>query len=193
MKKGLLFFAVVMFAATLSNAQTDQGGMMVGGGIGVSSSSEEGSTAKTTSFGFRPNFGYFISDNLVIGAELGIGSTTTKLGAAKATSSSFDFGPFARYYKFTSNENFAFYGEASLMIGSNKSAADVKSGTTTFAVSPGFAYFLNEHWGIDFQFSLLAVEVDEPNKDANDDKTTTVYFGVNTFNPSLGIRYYFGN
>jgi outer membrane protein len=193
MKKGLLFFALVIFASAISYAQTDQGGMMVGGSLGISSTSYEGSTTKSSSFNFSPSFGYFISDNLAIGAGLGFGSNTTKAGAVKSTSSSFAFGPFARYYKFTSNENFAFYGQASLMIGSGKSAADVKSGSTTFAISPGFSYFLNEHWGLDFQFNLLSLNVYEPNKDANDDKTTTINFGVNSFDPSIGIRYYFGN
>jgi hypothetical protein len=119
------------------------------------------------------------------------------VGAENLKSSAFAIGPFARYYKYTSNENFAFFGQASFLFGSGKTeltgGGDVKRSFISFDVSPGFSYFFTDHWALDFSLSLLSISSTDPNKDADDDNVTTVEFGVQSFSPSLGFRYHFGN
>lgn len=191
-----LIFGFLMFFTTCAWSQTSSGNMMVGGAIEFSSRSyESGSANNSANFVFAPGFGYFISDNLAVGAGLSLSSWRNGTGAAKTVTSSFGFSPFARYYKFTSNEHFAFFGEAVLSVSSTKT--DPASGNITrgngirFAISPGASYFFNEHWAMELSMSLFSIASSDPNKDANDDKVTQVFFGVDSFAPTIGVRYHF--
>lgn len=171
--------------------------MMVGGTLSLSSTSyQSNSDLGSSGITFSPGFGYFVADNLVVGANLGIGSSTTDTGLTKTQTTDLSFGPFARYYKFTSNDKFAFYGQASLTLASSKRdetpGDELKSGSTTFAISPGFSYFFNEHWALDFNIRGFEIKSSDPNKDADDDKSTSVVFNVSSFSPTLGFRYHFG-
>ena len=71
MKKLLLTLTAVTALAFASQAQTEQGKVIVGGGIGFSSNEVKDSGSKTTSFNIQPNVGYFVSDNIAIGAGIG--------------------------------------------------------------------------------------------------------------------------
>lgn len=200
MKKVTFLFALMSaLVITSANAQTSQGNMMVGGTLSFSNTSQEGSSdAGSSSTTFSPSFGYFVIDNLAVGANIGFTSGTTDTGATKTEANTFSFGPFARYYKFTSNDKFAFFGQASLTLSSTKTETtppgnEVKNGSTTFAISPGFAYFFNEHWALDFSITGLSIRSNDPNKDADDDKTTTIQFNISSLSPQLGFRYHFGN
>ncbi|MBT1696743.1 outer membrane beta-barrel protein [Fulvivirgaceae bacterium PWU4] len=196
-KVTILFLLMSALVITSVNAQTSQGNMMVGGTLSLYTTSYQGnSDLEESGTTFSPSFGYFVTDNLAVGASLGFSSSTDDNGVSKTERSSFSFGPFARYYKFTSNDKFAFFGQASFTIGSGKTditpGGETKTGTTTFAISPGFAYFFNEHWALDFAISGFAIQSYDPNKDADDDKNTTILFGVSSFSPTLGFRYHFG-
>lgn len=197
MKKITLVLFASFVTLTLS-AQTSSGNMMVGGEIDFRSASLEGnSDYQNSSIDFSPSFGYFISDNLAVGAGLSLGSGTIDTGADKTVSSSFGFGPFARYYKFTSNENFAFFAQAEFFYRSGKvdytPGGENKSQSVSFSVAPGFSYFFTEHWAIDLSITGLVIRSNDPNKDTPDNKTTTIEFGLSSFAPSLGFRYHFGN
>jgi outer membrane protein len=194
--KKVSFILMLVGSSFALKAQTDAGTMMVGGALEVSSTSYDGGDQKITSTTFAPSFGYFIGDNFAVGASLGISSSSNDNGATTTKSSSFGIGPFARYYKFTSNEDFAFFGHASLMYSGGKSEAsgtDVKNRLISFGVAPGFAYFPTDHWAVEFSLTLLSVSSYDPNTDGDDDVTTQVGFGLDTFSPNIGIRYHFGN
>ena len=91
--------------------------MMLGGTVEFSSRSHQsGSLSDASGFTFAPSFGYFIVDNLAAGAVITLESSRLGTGAAKTVNSSFGFGPFVRYYKFTSNEKFAFFGNAERIV-----------------------------------------------------------------------------
>jgi outer membrane protein len=191
-----LILVFLMFFATCAYSQTSSGNMMVGGAIEFSSRSyQSGSANNSADVYFSPGFGYFISDNLAVGAGLSLSSWRTGTGAAKSVTSSFGFSPFARYYKFTSNESFAFFGEAVLSVSTSKT--DPPSGNITrgngirFAISPGAAYFFNEHWAMELSMSLFSINSFDPDTDNGDDKVTTVSFGVDSFASSIGLRYHF--
>lgn len=191
-----LIFVFLMFFATCGYSQTSSGNMMVGGAIEFRSQSHQSDNVNTfASVYFAPGFGYFISDNLAVGAGLSLSSWRNGTGAAKSVTSSFGFSPFARYYKFTSNESFAFFGQASLSVRSTKT--DPSSGNITrgngisFAISPGASYFFNEHWAMELSMSLFSISSSDPDTDNNDDKVTTVSFGIDSFSPNIGLRYHF--
>ena len=196
-KVTFLFLLLSAFVITSVKAQTSQGNMMVGGTLSLSTTSyQSNSDFETSSTTFSPGFGYFVADNLAVGADLLFSSGTTDNGVNKTETNDFAFGPFARYYKYTSNDKFAFYGQAKFTYGTGKTdvtpGGETKTATTTFAISPGFAYFFNEHWALDFSIRGLEVRSHDPNRDGNDDKQTTITFNVSSFSPSLGFRYHFG-
>jgi outer membrane protein W len=202
MKKLLLSFILLAPICIGAQAQTTQGSLMLGGGISFSSSKNEGSEGdyKTTSFAFIPSVGYFVVDNLAVGANLSLQSDKTTGGINgnyEAKQTSLAVGPFARYYIFTSNEKFAFMAEAGLLFGSGKQESNnnnstTKSSSVNFYVSPGFTYFLTDKWGVELQLEGLTYSSYDPNKDIENDKRSGFGLGVDFFNPSLGIRYFIG-
>lgn len=170
--------------------------MMLGGGVNFSSRTvQSGSASDRTGFSFTPSFGYFVSDNFAVGASLTLVSTRTGTGNAKEIGSSFGLGPFARYYLFTSNEQFGFFGQAQLALSTGKvdpAFGNVtRSNAVTFALSPGAAFFFNEHWALEFYVNLLSIAANDPNTNNDNDKYTEVGFGLNSMNPNLGFRYHF--
>lgn len=186
----------LILVVSFANAQTSSGNMMVGGSLAFETLSHEASDVNnTTSFSFSPSFGYFLNDNLAVGASISVGSAKTGTGDAKTVSSSFGFGPFARYYMFTSNERFAFFGQAGLNFGTGKTnppiGADNKTSSISFSVAPGAAYFLNDHWALELALAGISVRSSDPNTANDNDKTTRFNFGVSSFSPSLAFRYHF--
>jgi hypothetical protein len=192
---------LVLFASfiTLSlSAQTSSGNMMIGGNLSFSSRGlESNSDYQDSEINFSPSFGYFVSDNFAVGASLSLGSGTEDDGDTKTVRSSFGFGPFARYYKFTSNENFAFFGQAQFLYSSGRvddtPGGETRSQAITFSIAPGFSYFFTEHWALDLSITGLVIQSYDPNKDTPDNKSATIQFGLSSFSPNLGFRYHFGN
>jgi outer membrane protein len=95
MKK--LFLSMALLAAgTASYAQISAGTMMLGGTIGFGTGSSKTETTGSTipalnvsvdgpsssSFNISPTFGYFISDNMAVGAALNFGTSTTTTKAS---------------------------------------------------------------------------------------------------------------
>ncbi|MEX1241779.1 MAG: outer membrane beta-barrel protein [Cyclobacteriaceae bacterium] len=196
MNKSFIFVFALLIATTIVHAQTSSGDMMVGGSISFSSYSREGGSLNDySSFSFSPSFGYFISDNLAVGTSLTLATSRTGTGSAKTTGNSFGLGPFARYYKFTSDERFAFFGQAGFSFLSGKT--DPAFGNVTnhnaisFSIFPGAAYFFNEHWAMELSIRGFEVVSEDPDTDSDNDKTTTVNFSIHSFSPALGLRYHF--
>lgn len=200
MKKITLILACVTLACT-SYAQTVSGSKALGGGISYTSTSDtdfyEGSVTQSQ-LAFSPSFGYFVSDNIMVGGSVGLGvskiSETDFTPERKTTT--FSLGPFARYYIHTSNESFAFFGQFAVLFGSGKTTQDpdleVKSSYFDLAVSPGFAYFFNEHWALEIGFRGIGFNKYDPDKDADDDEIKTTTIGLNSLSPSnFAIRYHF--
>ena len=196
MNKVFIALFVLIVGTSFVQAQTSSGNMMLGGGLSYNSVSyQSGSTNDGNAVTFSPGFGYFISDNLAIGTTLTLSSSRDGTGANKTVRSSFGFGPFARYYIFTSNESFGFFGQAQLSFGTSKTDPPIgnvmRGNSFTFALSPGAAFFFNEHWAIEFAIRGFAFTSVDPNTSNDDDKYTTVELGLNSFSPTLGFRYHF--
>lgn len=180
-----------------AKAQTSQGSVSIGGGInfGARKDQQPGNDNKVTSFSFSPQAGYFVIDNLEVGIALNVSTQNNKPGnGIDSKSNYFGIGPFARYYIFTSNEQFAFFGDARFGFSASKykpeTGNDTKGSAVTFAVSPGFVFFPTKRWGIELSLSLLSITSQDPNKDADDDKVTNVNFGFNSLSTGVGVKYY---
>lgn len=193
----ILSFTLVLVAPALW-AQTTKGSIALGGGFGINSSKNENAYGNSdytaSSFQFRPVGGYFLADNLEVGLQLGVTSGKSGYDGNDPTkTSAFSAGPYARYYKFTSNERFAFTGQVGISFGSGKSSFmnnETKTGNLGITIAPGFTYFISDKWGLDFQLDLLSYNSYDPNKDIDNNNQTSFSFGFDTFSPSIGFRYY---
>lgn len=196
MNKVLILLFVFVGITSWIYGQTSAGSMMVGGSISFSSSSRQGGSANdASSFGFSPSFGYFISDDFAIGGSLSLGSSRSGTGNAKEITSSFGIGPFARYYLFTSSEQFAFFGQAVLSFHTGRRDPAFGNVTKTqaisFALQPGAAYFVNEHWAIELYMAGFSFNSEDPDTENGNDKTNRVNFSLSSFSPILAFRYHF--
>ncbi|MBX2915910.1 MAG: porin family protein [Cyclobacteriaceae bacterium] len=197
MKRTGLLLAMMFVSAGLW-AQTTAGSISLAGGLEYSSNKSENVYGNvdysSSSLNFRPSAGYFVIDNLEVGLQLGIGSGKSQYeGSAETKNSTFQVGPFARYYKFTSNERFAFTGTLSFQIGSGTSSTgqnELKTGSTSVSLVPGFTYFLSDKWALDFQLQGIGFTSYDPNKDVDNNNQNTFTFGASSLSPSLGFRFF---
>lgn len=197
MKKTLLAIALVFACGGAVVAQTSQGTLFFGGSASITASKEEdpGEDDKTTTFEFSPGVGFFVADKFAVGLDLSLSGTKIDDGIGGDDKyKSFGINPYARYYMFTPNEKFAFMLEGGFTVGGTKYMPDgqneSKGGFVSVYLSPGFTFFPTQRWGIDLQFSGISFTGNDPNKDVDDDRTSSFRFGITSFSPSLGVRYY---
>jgi len=106
MKKLLTVVTFIAIAST-SNAQFAKGDKFTSSSLGYSSTTQ--GDEKSSSFSLSPSVGYFVSSNLSLGVEVGIGSNSSELASVKTEdASSFSFGAHANYF-FTPAEKFSFF------------------------------------------------------------------------------------
>ena len=145
---------VILFAllcmATFCNAQTEQQSMILGGNLGLNFNQQD--SFHTTTFTFSPTFGYFVVKNLVLGASIGIGTTSDN--KAKGRKSRFflntTFIPFIRYYFLKEKfrpfiyAKFGYVNSTSLI---NGGSADRKSTrlNSTIGFGVGLQYYFHPH------------------------------------------------
>jgi outer membrane protein len=139
-------------------AQYSKGRMLVGGSLGFSAVTDKtkanGTTTtlgKSTDFSFAPQFGYFVIDNLAVGAglDIGVGKWNDEFdGDDDWNYSSVEFIPFVRYYL---PQNIFFQG----MIGVGSQKNEYGSGETykdaifSWSLAAGYAYFLTDNVAVE--------------------------------------------
>jgi len=192
---------VVCSSFSISFAQTSAGTFALGGNITYTGTHDQnagqGNVQRSTDFRFMPSLGYFVSDGLLVGGEIVVGVIKDEYGGNNEYRQNvFGVGPFLRYYRFTQNSQFAFVGDFGMNYGVAKSKYNNndpnRSSRFNMYIAPGFTWFPTTHWGIEFKVNLLSFTSYDPDKDDDDDKENTITFGLNTFSPSLGVRYHFG-
>ncbi len=199
--KKIIVMCVSCLLVVSAWAQTTQGTISLGGALGISSSTDNntGGETKSTTVFIAPSVGYFLADGMELGLDVAFSNEKQELDGDDAGSvNETALGPYFKYYMFTANENFAFTLNASLLFGFTKSsppsdvdADDMKGSSLQFSISPGFSYFFTDKIGLDFQLQGLTFRKSDPNTDADDDERSSFTFGVASFNPSLGFKYYF--
>ena len=128
---GCLFFALQVWA------QPGQGSVMIAGSAGFNSESYNDNTYSEV--WFAPQVGYFITDNIEVGALLDF----TFYGG-DWSGNYVEFGPFGRYY-FNNAGPARFFGEVGIDIISSKDNKDAESDSNFgFNVAAGVDYFLND-------------------------------------------------
>jgi hypothetical protein len=177
MKKGLLV-AAVLCAAIGSNAQINKGQYLVGGSAGFQQS--KAGEEKTTTIFLSPNAGYFVADKLAVGLDANFRSDkTTEDGDDLSKQSSFNVGPFVRYYFLPTAQKVNVFAHGAFRFGSIKVGDADGVSSTDWTIKAGPAFFLSPS---------VALE-------------TAVYYGslkykdvdaINNFGLSVGFQIHLG-
>ncbi|HTJ49788.1 MAG TPA: autotransporter outer membrane beta-barrel domain-containing protein [Cyclobacteriaceae bacterium] len=153
---------VTVFALVISTsfAQTQQGRMMVGGSLGFSGHTDKTknnnttvTTDKYTTFSLAPQFGYFVIDNLAVGAGLDLSAESHKMlyNDSKSVTTTLQFEPFVRYYlpmKIFFHGSFG-VGSSKVKTTDNNVTTTSNGGVTSGSIAAGYAWFLNSNVAIE--------------------------------------------
>jgi len=181
MKKIQLTIAAILVFTLAGYSQFRKGSVLVGGNgsfnLGfMGDKTKNGSTThknySETTFTINPQVGYFVVDNLAVGAGLTLSSYATKDTdtSVKTTSTDFLFSPFARYYYHK------FYGQLEFDAGSNKytyrtatnNESTSKSTVTGWSLAAGYALLLNDHVAIEPQIGYSVTSTKPSGSDTKD-------------------------
>jgi outer membrane protein W len=167
--KKIFTLAVVTIISASAFSQTQKGNWLVGGSAGFSSQSQSGASGNITELSITPTAGYFINNNLAVGASLNFGSQ--KSGSTVTT---FGIGPMVRYYFAELGKNAKLYGQGEFAYASVTSSGVTNSGTG-WALQAGPAFFLNKNVAIETTLRYGSVKPQNSNS-------------VNTFGVNVGFQ-----
>ncbi len=154
MRTPLLFSALFLALTGTVFAQTEKGRWLVGGG-GTGYFDTSNDNFKQTFVLLAPGAGYFVANNVTIGASLPLLHFRSKGGGFEGHSTTAGFTPFARFYFGKANVKpylqgqFGFLTSTSKSSGSFGTPSSSSSGTFTYGGAAGLAFFLNEHSSLD--------------------------------------------
>jgi hypothetical protein len=189
MRKILLMITMVFATGVAFAQQPSKGAILIGGDLSfdiqkyTDKDAVSGVSTETNQvgFGFGPRGGYVLFDGFLVGATLDFFTSRNKFGVDKFTSSTFQAGPFVRYYL-----PFGLFGEVNFT-GGVQSSEFTSGGTssprttnslTSGFLGAGFAYFLNSNVSLE---PLLGYGFDRTKLDNND----TITIGGLRFRVSL--------
>ena len=186
MKKLILFFVAVLFAA---NVSAQQGAMVLSGTLDISSGTEMfGETGvDVTTILIAPSFQYFLSDRFSLGAQVGLLNFSVEGDGDNPNM--ILAGVFARYYLLRT-ERFGIFGQLNVGAGF---ANEVMGDFTMVGVNivPGIQYFINSRWSVEahlapvLAFSSTIFPGDE-------DSVNTFNAGFNRVAPlAVGFSFHF--
>ncbi|WP_299885694.1 outer membrane beta-barrel protein [uncultured Lacinutrix sp.] len=204
MKKLLFTAAIAVLGFTSVNAQEDssskggfeKGDVFISGSVGFGSESQ--ADDKTNGFTIAPRVGFFVSENIAVGAQLSYGSFTDETKVADTTiedkDTTFGAGVFGRYY-FTPDSQFSIFGELAAGISSTKNEqtgvdVDAKSNGFNIGIAPGISYFVSNNIALEASFGVLGYSSDKADFDGAEARNN-FNFGVNLSDINFGIIYKF--
>lgn len=157
-----------LMGTQFANAQVQKGNFLVGGNVGVSTSSDkvDGTDDKETStnFNISPKVGYALSDKwmvgVFVGANFGTGKDVSGTTTTETKTNMITPGIFVRNYHNLGASKVAIFGEANVSygFGSNKTN-DTKTATINTIkanVVPGIAYFVTKRFMLEGVFGGLS-------------------------------------
>jgi len=137
MKKILAMLTICTIVSVAANAQTEKSTWLLGGGLSFQS------TSGSSIFVASPNIGYFVSNNIAVGGEFNIITTSG--------STRWSLGPYLRGY-LNPTASGSLFGQAGVGFGGGTGG----SSTTTFMGKVGYAAFLNKSTALEFSAGLNA-------------------------------------
>ncbi|MFN0014539.1 MAG: outer membrane beta-barrel protein [Saprospiraceae bacterium] len=160
--------AFLCLLGTSLSAQTQTGSIMIGGNAGFNSSDG------ITQIEVAPMLGFFVIDQLAVGASLSFLNQSSDFGDGTRI----EIGPFVRYY-FMGEGKARVFGQANFDWTSIKSGdLDAVTGTA-FGGGAGVSIFLNDHVAIDGLVGYTSRSFGEGD-------------AVGTFGIQFGVQAFFG-
>jgi outer membrane protein len=170
--KKFIFLILFIASATLTHAQFIEKGAIVGSGsVWLNFTSHD--DYSTRSFSLQPWAGFFIIDDLAIGGQLSVStSSTSGDNFATYSSSSFAVGPIARYYL-----PFGVFFQADAGFGAGSTNSDVDYSLFWAGAGVGYAVKVGESA---FLEPMIGLESRNENYDGNfeDDASVNIYLGA---------------
>ena len=173
--KKIVFGALLIALSFVTQAQTQKGTWLLGGGAGYSSTST--GDVKESTVALSPNLGYFLADNLSVGASAIISSVKPDGGDATTTLA---IGPAVRYYFAPLGSHAKLFANGSFGVGSVTEGSADPVNVTAWSLSAGPAIFLNKSIALELAVGYSSAKV----KDAVD--------ATNTLGVSVGFQIHFG-
>ncbi|TAF09069.1 MAG: porin family protein [Flavobacteriia bacterium] len=202
--KKVLLSAVALLAFGFANAQEEKanegfakGDVFVSGAVTLGSAKT--GDFKANAFEIAPKVGYFVTENVAVGASLGFQSLKWDNGAADATNSGFGLGAFGRYY-FTPASKFSLFAQLGLDYTTLSDEFDETDGTlygskfeskeVGFGLGAGMNYFVSSNFSIEAGVAVLGYSSNDNGGDGAD-KTNTFSFGGDWRAVTFGVNYKF--
>ena len=194
--KKVLLSAVALLAFGFANAQEEEkgNGGFAKGDVFVSGAVTLGSAKtgdfKANAFEIAPKVGYFVTENIAVGASVGFQSLKWDNGAADATNSGLGLGAFGRYY-FTPANQFSLFGQLGLDYSSMENKlADYKVNGIDAGLGLGMNYFVSSNFSLEAGVGVLNYMSAKPNAEGFDG-VSSFNFGGNWNSVSFGVNYKF--
>lgn len=203
--KKVLLSAVALLAFGFANAQEEEkgNGGFAKGDVFVSGAVTFGSSKtgdfKVNAFEIAPKVGYFVTENIAVGASVGLQSLKFDNGSADATNSGLGLGAFGRYY-FTPANKFSLFAELGIDYTSFDEEFDAESGTVYgssfeskelgFGLGAGMNYFVSSNFSIEAGVAVLGYSSNDNGGDGAE-KTNTFSFGGDWRAVTFGVNYKF--
>lgn len=180
MKKSTATIVMILFFASVSSAQLTKGTWLVGGNANFSSTDELSSSTTriiNTVLSVSPSVGYFIADKFVAGLRPAYSYAGTKVtegaisGIPNSNTSSYQIGPFARYYFLNPEKEFNLFAESGFRYGntriSNSGAITSGPSFTTLAFLAGPVIYFNSSVGLEFTIGYSTRHQQNVSKNGN--------------------------
>lgn len=169
--KKIFMVAVATILIQAGFAQVNKGQWLVGGG--TSFSSAKYGDAKTTSFEFAPNAGYFFINNFAGGLRFNIQSVKEEIGSIEDKMRSLSIAPFVRYYFLPAAQKVNVFADASYGFGSMKVDEGESVGVSGYSIMAGPAVFLSPNTALEITLGYGSTKIED-----DDERTNTFRFGV---------------
>ena len=194
--KKLLVAAIAVFTIGAVNAQEEggfsKGSLFVTGAVGFGSEKDNNDNSESSSFGIEPKIGYFVSDNIAIGAKLGFGTSEFTDEDFTSETSDLTLGVFGRYY-FTPASKFSLFAELGLdYMSSTFDPGDLKENTIGAGLNLGLNYFVSKNFAIEAYAAALGFASSKQDVDGAESVTSFGFGGDwRTGAVGLGVLYKF--
>ena len=201
--KKVLLTAVAVFSLTFVNAQEEKettgvgfskGDVFITGAVGFGTSST--GDFKANGFTVSPSVGFFVNENIALGARLGFNSTTEDDTVTEDKSTEFSAGVFGRYY-FTPASQFSIFAELGAEINNTKFesttgpfTSESKSNGFGIAFAPGVNYFISDKFSIEATWGVLGYSTSKPDVDGAE-STDNFSLGLDMTSLNFGLTYKF--
>ncbi|TVQ10338.1 MAG: hypothetical protein EA361_14145 [Bacteroidetes bacterium] len=142
------------------SGQTRKGSLLIGGGSQLSLSrlntnweSNLKDSLNTTTMEFSPQFGFFISNSLVLGAKVPLKRETESVGTQKEIVTYAAIGPFLRYYPLRQGNVMPYlqgmFGPGHVRKSKSWDKEIISYGMLAYEIDLGMAFFANEYISFD--------------------------------------------